>query len=126
MHRSRLAGLSIDCRTDDLDRAADFWTSALGMPIKRPAESTDPNYVTLNSAARDLYVEVQRVDHDSRVHIDIEADDIEAEAVRLEGLGARRVGQVSTWLVMEAPTGQRFCIVRGDRDKLAKTGNRWD
>ena len=122
MHRSRLAGFIIDCRTDDLDRAADFWTSALGMSIKRPY----PNYVTLNSDARDLYVEVQRVDHDSRVHIDIEADDIEAEAVRLEGLGARRVGQVGTWLVMEAPTGQRFCIVRGDRDKLAKIGNRWD
>ena len=32
MHRSRLAGLIIDCRTDDLDVAADFWGKALGAP----------------------------------------------------------------------------------------------
>ena len=126
MHRSRLAGFIIDCRTGDLDRAAEFWTKALGMAIKQPPNPQDPNYVTLDSNARDLHVEVQKVDHDSRVHIDIEADDIEAEAARLERLGARRIGKVRTWLVMEAPTGQRFCVVRGDREKLSRTGNRWD
>ncbi len=34
------------------------------------------------------------VTHPSRVHLDIEADDIEAEVGRLEALGARRVAQV--------------------------------
>jgi hypothetical protein len=46
------------------------------------------------------------------VHLDIESDDVEAEVRRLESLGARRVEQVQTWWVMEAPTGQRFCVVR--------------
>ena len=32
-HRSRLAGFIIDCRTDDLDAAADFWSQALGCSI---------------------------------------------------------------------------------------------
>ena len=32
MHKSRLGGLIIDCRTDDLDAAADFWSQALGLP----------------------------------------------------------------------------------------------
>ncbi len=32
-HRSRLAGFIIDCRTDDLDTAARFWSDAIGLPI---------------------------------------------------------------------------------------------
>jgi hypothetical protein len=55
---------------------------------------------------------VQKVKHDSRVHLDIESDDVEAEAARLEKLGARKVQKINTWWVMEAPTGQRFCVVR--------------
>jgi hypothetical protein len=30
---------------------------------------------------------------------------------RLEKLGAKRIEMVRTWWVMEAPTGQRFCVV---------------
>jgi len=59
------------------------------------------------------------------VHLDIETDDIEAEARRLEALGARRIEQVHTWLVMEAPTGQRFCIVRPQRSDFAAGANQW-
>jgi hypothetical protein len=67
---------------------------------------------------------VQQVGHDSRVHLDIESDDIEAEVRRLESLGAKRVEFVHTWCVMEAPTGQRFCVVRpqrpGDRNQAKR------
>jgi hypothetical protein len=66
------------------------------------------------------------VDHPSRVHLDIEADDIEAEVQRLEKLGARRVAQIETWWVMEAPTGQRFCVVRVQRPDFAEAANKWD
>jgi pimeloyl-ACP methyl ester carboxylesterase len=62
--------------------------------------------------AHDLHVEVQSVSHESRVHLDIESDDIEAEVERLERLGATRVAAVKTWVVMQAPTGQRFCVVQ--------------
>ena len=31
MHKSRLAGFIIDCKTDDLESAAAFWSGALGM-----------------------------------------------------------------------------------------------
>ena len=34
MHRSKLAGFIIDCRTDDLDAAAHFWGNALGLPVR--------------------------------------------------------------------------------------------
>jgi hypothetical protein len=60
------------------------------------------------------------------VHLDIEADDIEAEVQRLEALGAQRVRQVHGWWVMQAPTGQRFCVVRVQRAGFAETANRWE
>jgi catechol 2,3-dioxygenase-like lactoylglutathione lyase family enzyme len=110
MHRSRLAGFIIDCKGDDLAASTRFWADALGMPvIDRDANGYD----RLDAAARDIHVEVQRVSHESRVHIDIETDDVDAEVARLERLGATRVAQVKTWWVMQAPTGQRFCVVRG-------------
>jgi predicted thioesterase/predicted enzyme related to lactoylglutathione lyase len=126
MHRSRLAGFIIDCRTEDLHAAVDFWSRALGMPPKRQQDADQPNYVTLEAGGRDLYMEVQKVDHDSRVHLDIEATDIEAEVARLERLGARRIANIRTWVVMEAPTGQRFCVVRGNRERVEALGNRWN
>ena len=110
MHRSRLAGFIIDCKSEDLAAASQFWADALGMPISRRDEN---GYDRLDGTARDLTIEVQRVSHESRVHLDIETDDVEAEVARLERLGAARVAQIRTWWVMQAPTGQRFCVVRG-------------
>lgn len=126
MHRSRLAGLIMDCRTDDLEKAAQFWSDALGVPLKPAAAEASPLvYRQLMTGPEDVHMEVQKVQHDSRVHIDIETDDIEAEARRLEALGAQRVGIVQTWLVMEAPTGQRFCLVRPQRTDFKEHANVW-
>lgn len=112
MHKSRLAGFIIDCNTDDLEQAAAFWSGALGCPLKEAAMESSPLYRTLETGPDGLHIEVQKVGHESRVHLDIETDDIEAEVKRLEGLGAKRLKQINTWWVMEAPTGQRFCVVR--------------
>jgi len=111
MHQSRLAGFIIDCQTDDLQGAAAFWSAALGMPRQEFPPPEGAQYVKLLDPLGHLNIEVQAVAHPSRVHLDIETDDIEAEVRRLEALGARRVAQVKTWWVMEAPTGQRFCVV---------------
>ena len=86
----------------------------------------DAGYALLETAPDDLHIEVQKVDHPSRVHLDIEADDVEAEVRRLEALGAKRLKQIRTWWVMEAPTGQRFCVVRVQRPGFPKNANRWD
>ncbi len=130
MHRSRLGGLIIDCRTEDLEAAAAFWSRALGCPVapgEAPADDpADDNYVQLETAPNELDLEVQKVDHDSRVHIDIETDDIEAVAERLEIIGAKRLARIRTWLVMEAPTGQRFCLVGPQRSAFESEANVWD
>jgi predicted enzyme related to lactoylglutathione lyase len=125
MHKSRLAGFIIDCRTDNLEAAAQFWSQALGFEVKPPVNPADVLYRTFDTPPGELHIEVQKVDHPSRVHLDIESDDIEAEVRRLEKLGARRVAQVRTWWVMEAPTGQRFCVVRVQRSDFAENANSW-
>lgn len=122
MHKSRFAGLIIDCNTNDLEAAAAFWSQALGV-AKRP--DVEPRYVSLDMPPGEPHVEVQKVDHPSRVHLDIEADDIPAEVARLEALGARKVAGIRDWCVMEAPTGQRFCIVPAERADFDEKANRW-
>jgi hypothetical protein len=124
MHSSKLAGFIIDCKTEDLNGAANFWGGALGMEVR--ALPGEDNYVKLVDPIYRLHIEVQSVDHTSRVHLDIETDDVEAEAARLEALGAKRVSKINTWWVMEAPTGQRFCVVKSKNPTLAAQANRWD
>ena len=126
MHRSRLAGFIIDCKTDDLEQAAQFWSAALGFELKSQSGEPSPRYRQMATDELGLHVEVQKVEHDSRVHLDIESDNIEAEVQRLEALGAKRVGKVETWCVMEAPTGQRFCVVRPQNKQFADQANTWN
>ena len=125
MHKSRFAGFIIDCRTDDLDAAAAFWGSALGMEV-RDLPGEEDKYIELVYPDGRLHIEVQSVSHPSRVHLDIESDDVEAEVRRLEGLGAKRVEKINTWWVLEAPTGQRFCVVRARHPLAGRAGaNAW-
>jgi predicted enzyme related to lactoylglutathione lyase len=126
MHRSRLCAVLIDCRTSDLDAAARFWGEALGRPVDPDHPSSRGNYRMLATPPDEPIVEIQRVDHPSRVHLDIESDDITAEVARLTNLGATVVDRLERWVVMEAPTGQRFCVVRVQRPGFPKNANCWD
>jgi hypothetical protein len=122
MHRSRLSTIVIDCQADDLDDATAFWSAALA----RPAGEADALYAELQSPAGEPKILLQKVDHPSRVHLDIETDDLEAEVARLETLGARRIGDVKRWVVMEAPTGHRFCVVRPQRPDFPGDATEWE
>lgn len=112
-HKSRLAGYVIDCRTGDLAKAARFWSKALGHRAEMSDE--DPRYAELIGPDDQPKLLLQAVDHDNRIHLDIETDDKEAEVLRLEALGAKRVAAIKRWVVMEAPTGHRFCVVNPQR-----------
>lgn len=125
MHKSRLGVIVIDCETEDLDREAAFWAQALGCAATRSADPGAQNYVALDTAPDEVRVLLQKVDHPSRAHIDIETDDIEAEASRLEKLGAKRVARIKRWWVMEAPSGHRFCVVTPQRADFARNANAW-
>jgi predicted enzyme related to lactoylglutathione lyase len=126
MHHSRLCTLVIDCKVDDLKPAAEFWSRALGKPVASVDQDGDGQYAELETAADEPIILLQRVTHEARVHLDIETDDLEAEAKRLEALGAKRVAlKHERWWVMEAPSGHRFCIVRRQRAEFGPHLNRW-
>jgi len=126
MHRSRINGILIDCNVENIDDAARFWAEALGRPVDRDHPGTRDNYVMLETPPGEWSVQIQRVDHESRVHVDIETDDIPAEVARLEKLGATVETRMERWVVMRAPSGQRFCIVRVQRDAFDVDANSWD
>ena len=126
MHSSRLCAVLIDCKVADVDAAARFWAEALGRPVDHAHPMSRGNYRMLKTPPDEPIVEIQRVEHESRVHLDIETDDIEAEVARLEKLGASVAKRLERWVVMEAPTGQRFCVVKVQRPGFPKNATRWD
>lgn len=125
MHKSRLGAIVIDCQDADLDAAGGFWGGLFGCPVQRDPDPAEAKYRKLESPGDEVDILLQDVEHPSRVHLDIESDDLDAEARRLEALGARRVERIRDWLVMEAPTGHRFCIVPPQRPDFAERATQW-
>ena len=127
MHHSRLSTLVLDCQSADLRQATDFWSKALGKPIVTYDQDSDGKYAELATLADEPIILLQRVEHESRVHLDIETDDLEAEATRLEQLGAKRLECVhGRWWVMQAPSGHRFCVVKKQREQFGPHLNKWE
>ena len=125
MHRSRLSSIIIDCRVEDLRAAAEFWSKAIGRRIANVDADGEDRYAEIETADDEPIVVIQKVQHESRVHLDIETDDIEAEVKRLEALGAKRVEFVKRWWIMEAPTGHRFCVLNKQRKEFGPHLNEW-
>lgn len=122
-HKSRLGSMVIDCRSDDLTDHVRFWSEALGYEPTYFDEA--PDYVGLAVPGDEISVLLQKVGHDSRVHLDIETDDQNAEVSRLEKIGAKRIASIKRWVVMEAPSGHRFCVVNPQRRDFAENANVW-
>jgi hypothetical protein len=125
VHRSRLGNIVIDCRTGDLLAESRFWSAALGYPLPQDID-VDSGFIQLVTPPEDVQVIIQRVDHDPRAHLDIETDAIDAEVARLERLGARVVARKPAWVVMQAPSGHRFCVGSPYRGGFDRGANTWD
>ena len=110
--------LVLDCL--DPERLAGFWAPALGYAVAGSVE----NYTMLvpeGGAGPALLL--QRVPEantaKNRMHLDIDATDIEAEAARLEALGASRLAadvcreHGSSWILLADPEGNEFCVCDG-------------
>ena len=119
----RLKDIVIDA--DHPAGLARFWAAALEgydiMPydaaeIARLAAfgltpETDPSVMIAGPGTR-LCIHLRRGDRPARnrVHLDIAADDIEAEAARLIGLGASLVRRGAGYIVLNDPEGNNFCV----------------
>ena len=112
-HRSRVAQVCLDIPSAIYEAELAFWTEATGWT---PERARRPEYDRLRPpASSPLRLLVQRLDEDdagesTRVHLDIGTDDIDAEAARVESLGARRVRRIDRWVVFADPAGLPFCV----------------
>jgi len=102
-----------------------FWQHTLGVTA-RDAETSASPYVTLAGGAGGLQLYLQAVHDASRIHLDIETDNVEAEVQRLEHLGARRKASIQTWWVMEDPCGHLFCVVPEHSEAFAAQAHVWE
>jgi hypothetical protein len=112
MSKLSVSTLVIDCKGTDLAAATAFWSAALGRGVKEREPGAE-KYAELETPPGEPRLLLQQVAHDSRIHLDVDVDraDVEAEVARLVGLGAREVERIKDWVVLEAPTGHRFCVV---------------
>jgi predicted enzyme related to lactoylglutathione lyase len=110
----RLDEIVLDCA--DPTRLVRFWGALFGIePVFRELDWT-----YIDSPVTRVRIAFQRVPEPksvkNRVHLDVEVDDIAAEAARLVGLGARTVGTVmedeyGRFQVMQDPEGNEFCLI---------------
>lgn len=124
-HRSGLVALVLDSQVQSLDVALDFWSQAMHREVASYDQDSDGRYGELSSNPDEPYLLLQKVDHEARAHLDIQADDLDAEVARLEALGATRVEFIKRWWVMQAPTGHRFCVVGQQATKPELAQNAW-
>src|SRR5215471_5408455 len=118
--RARLCHFVID--VSDLDRGVAFWTEALdAVDEPLPAVSSQV-YRHLRLPGTEIAVLLQKTDDKKvskeRMHLDLEADDVEGEVGRLEALGATRWDHQQErgfdFWVMRDPWGNEFCVLRSE------------
>ncbi len=126
MHKSRLGNIVIDCKTDDLLSEAQFWSSALGYRLPDDLDAATNNFIQFATPPGEVRVIIQRVHHEARAHLDIETDSIDSEVARLERLEATVVSRNDGWVVMQAPSGHRFCVGSPYRGGFDQGANTWE
>lgn len=103
----------------DMSRAVDFWTAALG--YVRREQDWDPQFMMLvDPARRRLPVSLQLTDSPpkeaARVHLDLYTDEQARHVERLASLGATQVDEWpypdgADFIVMRDPDGNEFCVI---------------
>jgi hypothetical protein len=111
----KIGNVTFDC--ENPGRLAEFWGAALGYNVESFneffAQATHPEGTRPNL----LFIKVPEPRTvKNRMHMDVAADDREAEIERLVGLGATRGDTHKmpeygiTWTVMQDPEGNELCV----------------
>lgn len=111
---------TLDCA--DPQQLAIFWAEALHY---RAGAYHHPYLVLSDPSGKSPAFVLQKVPEPkqgkNRMHLDLFGPDIEAEARRMERLGARRISTEPVsgptgdrWIVMADPEGNEFCVCQGD------------
>jgi predicted enzyme related to lactoylglutathione lyase len=115
--------ITLNLDVADLDRMEAFWCAALGYR-RRGAVNQYRSFVPESGDGPKLILQPvpEPKTAKNRLHLDLDhaaGFDVEAEAQRLEALGATRLSDFITefgdggWIVMADPEGNEFCICVG-------------
>ncbi|HVF53546.1 MAG TPA: VOC family protein [Actinomycetota bacterium] len=119
----KLGNVGVDC--NDVEVMAEFWAGALDYRIAHRSD-TEAQLKDKRELGPRIYL--QKVPEPrtgkNRLHIDLYVLDEEAEAARIEALGARRVKRFDRdegdiWIVMTDPEGNEFCVCKAMPENMA-------
>ena len=107
-----ITNVAIDCA--EPRTLAAFWSAATGYE----PHVVEDDFALLNGPAGSVSLMFNRVPEakngKNRVHIDLDAVNLEEEIARLIGLGARKLDEhrweETRWVVMADPEGNEFCV----------------
>ena len=134
----RIEDLVVDC-ADPLALAR-FWAEALDLQVTASSEQQSDTSniedfgawaVVGQPGSKGLYLYFQQVPEGkvakNRLHLDLRPPRTRDEQVeRLRGLGATVMegfaGPEATWIVMQDPEGNEFCVLRGPDDPIPPGG----
>lgn len=121
MSEIRWAWMFLDTPRADAERSWRFWSEVTGWRLS-PTRGEHDEFATLLPPHGDSWLKLQALDDGpSRLHLDLDVDDVTAAAERAERLGATRVGTVDDGVVvLRSPGGFTFCLTtwHGDRDQV--------
>jgi predicted enzyme related to lactoylglutathione lyase len=123
---AQLANVTIDCH--DALVVARFWSAVLDRSLATEPEPS-PGFAMIGGldhelpggAVNWLFNQVpESKTAKNRMHVDLVADDREAEVDRLTGLGAKRLADKAEfglrWTVLADPEGNEFCVAESGTD----------
>ncbi len=115
-----MSHLTVDCA--DPVRLAGFWAEALGWGV---APDSGEQHAAIGGPRRPagtpgwlFFAVPEPKTAKNRMHVDLEADDLDAETERLVALGATLVHEKrewgAHWRTLTDPEGNEFCVVARD------------
>jgi predicted enzyme related to lactoylglutathione lyase len=110
---SSLTHLTFDCA--DAAGLASFWAAVLGSTVDDGASG---EYALVRGAPGWMFLQVPEAKSvKNRMHADLTTDDLAAEVVRLQDLGATHVADHreagTAWATLTDPEGNEFDLVAG-------------
>ena len=105
----------ITVNTTDAESLASWWATQLGA---QTLATNDGWFVVLGGDDQPVRLAFQKVDDPTpgrnKLHLDLLAEDLDAETARLVEAGATEVGQRSMgdfrWVTLTDPDGNEFCV----------------
>jgi hypothetical protein len=113
----KIGNVTFDCESPA--RVAEFWGTALGYNVENVNDGLSVATHPEGVPPMLLFIKVPEPRTvKNRMHMDVSADNREAEVARLVGLGATRgethkMPQYSiTWTVLQDPEGNELCVAQ--------------